>query len=247
MIIIYHIYSKNVWTEKLVDLQLQRLVNSGLYDKCSNIFCTILNNNELITNNIILKLKVYKKIIFDISNNLHLYEGATLINCQNHIKNFLGKTPILYMHTKCATKGDENRSISCYNWRNMMEYCMIDLWETCIDKLSSYDSCFPLNKGGNFFWTTCEKFLIVTQKKIEKFNNQDRFYWEFYSIGKTFNMINFNFDFHKLLQAETFHNFYSGNDDVEFINMSLSKNIKNDQIIISYIGHNTTQVNRDKT
>jgi hypothetical protein len=232
MIIIYHIYAKNDWTEKLVNLQLQRLIDSGLYDRCTNIICTILNHNQLITNNISEKLKLHNKIIYDISDKLKLYEGATFINCQRHIASFSDDTPLLYIHTKCGSRGEDanNHEIYCNHWRNMMEHCVIDRWKTCIDKLKSYDSCFPLTMGGNFFWTTRKLFLINIQTRIEKFTNQDRFHWEFMRMGNTFFMVYFHFDFYHFLLKSDFYKI----DDTETIDIICKKSIANDQIRLQF-------------
>lgn len=122
------------------------------------------------------------EIIF-YNKNIFIYEIETI----NKIKDFCDKLNneayILYIHTKGANNSGNNEVTK--SWRKMMEYFLVNNYETCLNNLNFYDtlgnnlindSCYNLNDvkvndyhskhySGNFWWS--KKSYISKLKNLE--------------------------------------------------------------------------------
>jgi hypothetical protein len=108
-----------------------------------------------------LSLKIKEKFDY-IPNIVNRYQTElwTLKMIQEHSKNFDHETPILYIHTKGATKPTIERE----QWREYMELELIDNYKFHLDILTKGFSTSGVLMGipywsssiygGNFWWTT---------------------------------------------------------------------------------------------
>jgi len=143
----------------ILNEQINKLLESGLYDITDEIFCFVC----LETSDCINLLKNYKKIVI-ISTKENLFEKYALNNFQKYIS---GDYYLYYMHTKGIT-----RNTQIYNdWRILCEYITIEKWRVSLEFLEYYDCIGPLLKNfpkkhfsGNFWWTKSEH--IDTLKEV---------------------------------------------------------------------------------
>lgn len=139
------------WHE-ILESQLDRIYQSGLYDACSSISIGVLG-----TQNVSYFLNKYPKVklLFRIYQR-EVFERPTLSKlhsfCKLHPDAF-----VLYLHTKGVTRGAGNPYIT--DWRRYMEYFAIDCWRDCIEVLQDFDSCGvnwriepQPHFNGNFWW-----------------------------------------------------------------------------------------------
>lgn len=146
--IYWHIAQLNHWRE-VVEAQLNKLINSGLYEAATTINAVILGEEEF---------QLPSKIETIRSPRLSLYEFPTLALLWEQAKAQNGT--ILYFHTKGVSKG-KNQFLD--NWRTIMESSLILNWERCLIKLENYSTVGvefrskpSWHYSGNFWWATQE-------------------------------------------------------------------------------------------
>lgn len=126
-----HNYLDNHWLETVV-LQINRLINSGLYKSSHKIFFGVYSNSK---DNIYLFESIVRKYDIDLKINMivfeeNMYEFSTLILLQNYCK--INKNGItLYYHTKGTSQKIKHTNIE--SWRECLEYFNIDKWKTNFD------------------------------------------------------------------------------------------------------------------
>jgi mRNA-degrading endonuclease HigB of HigAB toxin-antitoxin module len=179
-----HNYLDNHWLETVV-LQVNRLINSGLYKSSHKIFFGVYSNSK---DNIYLFESIVKKYDIDLKINTiifdqNMYEFSTLILLQNYCK--INKNGIsLYYHTKGTSHKIKHPNIE--SWRECLEYFNIDKWRTNFDIINyeNFDVCgalyvtwfsspnFKLEKyyAGNFWW--------AKNSYISNLPNLGRLYYE---------------------------------------------------------------------
>ena len=149
--IFYHITCIGSW-ESILNNQINKIIYSGLYDECENIYCYILGvgNTEDFKRCIWLLQNIGNKIIIQKTNETdHLNESFTLSNIRNCVDE---DTQILYLHTKGVTRYgttlyyfDEEEYIidnlyeNIMDWNNVMEYVLIKNYKSCIEQLQTCD------------------------------------------------------------------------------------------------------------
>lgn len=179
IIIYYHIFAINNWYD-IVFEQMTILKKTKLLEN-SIIRVGILYNDINEGKKTINFLEKFDNVeIMFSKNNSTFGESETLSMLKDFSmiceKNF----NILYIHTKGVTHYNTIREKPVKEWRNMMEYFLIENWKKCIKKLNdNYDCCginyqnhngningeFKLIKifNGNFYW--CKTDYI---KKLDK-------------------------------------------------------------------------------
>ncbi len=194
----YHIAAINDY-EKIVNDQLTSIKKSGLLCKTKTLHITIIGgeNNLLIVNSFLDKLNITNYNI-DVVNGLDNFEFPTLEKIYNLslIEDFY----CYYLHTK-GVSIDENNYTRYGNkplqyiktcvgeWREYMEYFLLEQHEQCMCELKYSDAvgCFISEEPvkhftGNFWWSKSE--YIKKLNSIEDLNKLDRYQAEFWISDK---------------------------------------------------------------
>lgn len=178
--VFYHIYC-NTNTLDIVRDQVSKILFSGLYDDCTNIFCYLAGKKD--------QLDIVKKYIETLPKKFTIkevgvddtsYERFTMDKIK-HIVNDNDK--FLYIHTKGVTRtyDKDQTSENVYFWRNYMEYYLIRHYKKCLEKLDTNDIVGTLYKefmigphfSGNFWWAKGSYF-----KKLAKHHAIGTFYMD---------------------------------------------------------------------
>lgn len=198
----YHIAAINDY-EKLVNSQLTRLKETKLINKTDMLFITLIGgiDEEKNIRYLLKKLDINNFIII-LYDDILIYEFMTL--------NLMQKLSLnedfycYYMHTKGVSITEKNKIYyNCYNynylricvdeWREYMEYHIIDKHNECINELKEYDAVgcllkqFPTKHfSGNFWWSKSDYIRKLTN--INNLNIKDRYQAEFWigmkNLGK---------------------------------------------------------------
>jgi hypothetical protein len=161
--IFYHIYC-NQYTLEVIKDQINKIIFSGLYDSCNNIYCFLTGEENYINIcNDYIKGCGNKFSIEDIGINDKSYERFTLLK----IKKYINKNDkFLYIHSKGITKGNDQYVT---DWRNAMEYFLIYKYKDCLKELDDHDTVginyIPnIHYSGNFWWTKGSYYLKLPNK-----------------------------------------------------------------------------------
>jgi hypothetical protein len=159
--VVYHCYLVGNWKE-IVNEQLNRLKSSGLYDSADIIEVTVnLDNTDksefenVVSNYTKLNVEYF-------TDNTAEYPGIKKVR-ELALSN---DTKIFYFHTKGVSNNYDNynnKTISqekienIQQWKECLEYFLIDKWEESIELLNSYDNVGVTCNGGwywgNFWWS----------------------------------------------------------------------------------------------
>ena len=164
--LVYHVFCVGPW-EEIVNEQLARLKNCGLYDAVELAWVTIndLNGNKDKIDQIFSK---YPK--FNIEYKTTNGAEAPGIRKVYEICKENPKLKVLYFHAKGVSnryKTVENKEElsdlkiqGSKSWRNCMEYFLIDGWKKSIEKLKEHDLvCTTYTESwvwGNFWWANSD-------------------------------------------------------------------------------------------
>ena len=155
IIIYYHIAEIGEW-EYIVKEQLDLIKSSGLYDICQEIRIGFLGNKY----NIMKFIKDKVKLVYH-STNIEEYEYPTINSLLSFSKKCKQEHYILYIHNKGSTGRICNNINGQFYWRQLMNYWLIEQYQTCINYLNkSYLTCgINVSKdyshySGNFWWST---------------------------------------------------------------------------------------------
>ena len=182
----YYVAMMNDW-EIVFSEQLEKLQNSKLYANTDKLFLRINNPN----NYNFPKISDHK-IQLDLSNK-NTFEFSSLNKMKQLSKN--DDFYCYYFHTKGVSICEENKTFyhgsknlshlkSCVSdWRNYMEYYLIDRYEDNIDKLNNgFDACgVQLSRAqnpiyftfsGNFWWSKSDYIKILPEFTTEFINNR---------------------------------------------------------------------------
>jgi hypothetical protein len=164
--IFYHIYCNQYTLEVLKD-QMIKIIYSGLYKTCNNIYYFLTGDNIYINicDNYI-KRCGKKFIIGGVGVNDKSYERFTLLKIKKYIN---ANDKFLYIHSKGVTK-QNNQYVT--DWRNVMEYFLIYNYKNCLKELDEYDTVginhYGNHYSGNFWWTKGSYYLKLSNQ-IEKY------------------------------------------------------------------------------
>lgn len=164
--VFYHIYCNDI-TINIVKQQINKIINSGLYQLCNNIFCFLAGDPDYLHDNINFILsKGDKFVIADIGYGDTSYERFTLLKIKNYIQ---PQDKFLYIHSKGITRSKSFLPVN--DWRNLMEYFLITKHKDCLIELSRYSVVgvnFKMKPrphfSGNFWWCRGEHFLRLPHK-----------------------------------------------------------------------------------
>jgi hypothetical protein len=199
IVIFYHIYCHGKW-EELVEGQLRKLRDSGVYDECLSMFVRVIGTPDDIDRYYSL-IKGMKKIHTIQADNKNDHEVSIL----KAIRMLATETfpyreaanleaSVLYLHTKGVYSSRESEEIASRmtDWREYMEHFVVENWKECISSLDEgFDVCGvdwreqslfgPIvgHFSGNFWWAKLS--YIYTLPEIK--DDWDRAYYEFW-IGQ---------------------------------------------------------------
>jgi hypothetical protein len=136
----------------IVNDQIQKLINSGLYSKTKEIICFVCME----TSECLQLLNNYDKIKI-ISTNENLYEQFAINNYKKYID--CESYYLYYIHSKSVTQKEK----CFFDWRNLCDYFTINKWRLNVELLNYYDSVginmknYPKKHySGNFWWSKSE-------------------------------------------------------------------------------------------
>ena len=166
--VVHFCYMAGSW-EDILSQQLSRVCQSGLYDYSNEYYLVVtdVNNEKEKLDNILIN---YPKIILEYHPNNRLYETLAIKKVQQLGRNNQDLN-ILYFFSKGVTnngiKNYKTKEVSLLkqksvkNYREILEYFLIDNWKECVDKLNEGYHIVGMNCvfgmwWGNFWWTRSE-------------------------------------------------------------------------------------------
>jgi hypothetical protein len=166
MHIFIHVCTINHWRDVL-DEQIQRIEDAGLYEACNTISLGVLGEGDITS----FQEKYPKLTILFHVPKTDFYERPTLLHlhelCVSHPNAF-----VLYLHSKGVSKKPPNKNVA--DWNNLMEHFLIDRWRDCIQALQSYDICGvnwrsrpSPHFSGNFWWARAD-YIFNLPGSIDK-------------------------------------------------------------------------------
>lgn len=161
--------------KEVFEEQLTVLRDSGLYESCETIFCSVLGprgNYELPSK---------YKIIYE-SKEGNSYERPVLefmyeFSLKNEGKYF-------YIHTKGISHYGTDNYVRAHDWRVFMEYFLLKNWRRCVKDLDQYDVAgvnykpSPPHFSGNFWWTNS----IYVKRNKPQFDYKDYYETEMWVL-----------------------------------------------------------------
>lgn len=166
--VVYHCYLVNKWQQQINE-QLSRLESSGLYDAADFIHLTINCSPDQIQEFTELVQKFSKLELHFYQENHYEYPAIKLIKefsyrissnlkvLYFHTKGISNQYRVAYQNTTDGLNFSEEKYQNQMGWRDHLEYCLIDQWKFCIEKLDHYDivggTCNGQWESGNFYWT----------------------------------------------------------------------------------------------
>jgi hypothetical protein len=204
----------------IVKEQLDKLKDSGLLSLSTLKLGVVHNGNaeKDIQRFNELMLNYYNYEIMFIEPTTSTAESSTIIELKKFCDESIQNYKILYIHSKGVTHQGTENEIPCMNWREMMEYFLIENWTKCVDILEEGYNCCGINYqnhsasingeyklikifNGNFFWVN--SFYV---KKIDKnFKFETRFSAENWILSEPHNAYSlFNTPSHVNLYKDIF-------------------------------------------
>ena len=158
--IFYHVFC-NKYTLEVVKDQINKIIFSGLYNKCKKIYCFMTGEDRHVKECIdYIKRCGNKFSVEDIGIDDKTYERFTLLKIKKYIN---PNDKFLYLHSKGITK-QNNQYVT--DWRNVMEYFLIFKFKDCLKELDNYDTVGinhinPIHYSGNFWWTKGSYYMTL--------------------------------------------------------------------------------------
>jgi hypothetical protein len=185
--IFYHMYEVNNWVE-IFENHIKLINDSDLINNIEFMHIGI-NGNQIYNSS-------DNKIVSVINKDQDLEEGPTL----KSLYDFSIKNPgykILYIHSKGVT----NNSKPVEDWRNYMNYFIIEKWKDCVEYLNEHDSvgCNYMEKtpygkyphySGNFWWANSEYISKLNYSYLEDSFRFMREFWIGSGSGKMYEIHN---------------------------------------------------------
>ena len=179
--IVYHIFCAGNYKE-LVKKQMDRLVSSGVYDWCDTLEVSCVDVEGKFEGIDEIYSNLPKANVTKYENNSYEYYGIKKV--WDLAQNNSGE--VLYFHAKGVTNTYKNLTtkepsqwkidgINC--WREIMEYYLIDNFQTCVEDLKDHDHCGVTCVNGwywgNFWWANLD-FIKQNPEPV----HGDRWYFE---------------------------------------------------------------------
>lgn len=214
----YHIATMNDW-ETIVDKQLTKLLNSELFAKTDKLFIHILGSDKDVL--YVKSLVNNDKVEINYSSSFDEFEFPILKKLQSmsREKDFL----CYYLHTKGVSITEKNKTWyhnstnyehlkNCVeDWREYMEYFLIDKYDLCIESLNNRDAvgvqytkehhCF----SGNFWWSKSDYINKLTDLNlIDKSHRWNAEFWVGSGKGKLHGLFKNNAGYLERLNKEDY-------------------------------------------
>ena len=180
-LIVYHVFCTGDYLE-VVNKQINRLKESGLYDWCDKLEVTCINLEDNFTEIEKIFSGLDKLSFNKYTENSYEYEGINKV--WEYSQTHTGK--VLYFHSKGVSNQYKNKESQeksewkakgVHLWKEMMEYYLIDNYQDCLIQLDTHDQCgVTLNNNwwwGNFWWSN-----LSWVKPNSKPSKGDRWYFE---------------------------------------------------------------------
>jgi hypothetical protein len=214
--VFYHLYCVNDHLLRFLKTY-DKIVNSGLIQKCDNIFVNLTGPEK---DKAGLLLKHLQKIKISFSDN-----DASEIDTLDFLweKSKSEDFYALYLHCKGVTKTD-NPNIQY--WIDYLEYFNIEKHDLCLEKLKNYDTCGVEIKDnpythycGNFWWANSSYIRKIEKMSVTSFECKlsEKWHCEFWIIGKnegkfcTLNQSFLEFNFYLFPFFENFYKLKKNN------------------------------------
>lgn len=160
--------------KKIIERQFSKIINSGLYDRCKNIYICYVAEIDFPCQDIINHEKV--KIIKTQHSG---HEGVTTTELKKFCDNQTNNNLILYIHNRGITHEEGSATDS---WTEMMEYFVIERWKYSIQMLKDKFTCgcelwchtyqripkynFYFHYSGNFWWSRSDYIKLLEYPEI---------------------------------------------------------------------------------
>lgn len=157
-----HICQIGEW-ERSLNMLINAIVESGLYEQCAEIRCGILNHSRQFvkTDNSIWQ---YSKLTVVYVGDPQEYERPTLLHMKRSAEIDSSNTKYFYVHTKGLRWFGTPSEPFVVDWIKLLIYWNITKWRDAERALDDYDvyGCNyykkdahnPSHYSGNFFWVT---------------------------------------------------------------------------------------------
>lgn len=186
-VIFFHIFCGE-HSEGVVLNKITKMIFSGLYENCRNIFCFLVgtDNDKIEHIKHIIENSGSKFIIAEIGLNDTSYERFTLLKIKNYIQ---PGDKLLYIHTKGITRFDTHLYVNINDWVNLMDYYLIYNYSICLNVLETFETVginyhphVTSNSphfSGNYWWCTANYFL-----SLNDYISDDYYAPEFYLFSR---------------------------------------------------------------
>lgn len=188
--IVYYCYLVNKY-KKLIANQMQRLIDSKLYDNVDKIYVNLYGDSKLMLDQVNWFTQFEKVVIWSVNtSDTNLYEYQGLACAWDVAKISEPEDRILYLHTKGISR---NNTLDQEIWRNAMEHELIDKWEEANAVLDGTGVVginlknYPFfHFSGNLWWAKCGNIQslhrprLVEDEIYRQYGMTNRHYYEFW-------------------------------------------------------------------
>lgn len=163
--IFYHIFAHSHAWRAMVPDQMNKLLYSGLLEKCAVCHITILGPQA---NECAEYVQSFPKVEILLDPQNQTAERVTLLRMHDLVEE---DDYVLYIHSKGVTRTEHTLWIRVNDWRNMMEWFVIHHHNECIARLANHDAVgvnlmtHPApHFSGNFWWVTGSHFRKLPRR-----------------------------------------------------------------------------------
>ena len=216
----YHIYCVNDWKD-IFENQINKLITSKVLDFIDKMYITI---NYILDQDLVYIKEKIKNLNVEIVyfSKENKYEFPALEKIKEICK--IEDCYVFYFHTKGSSINEKNKTFyhnssdlkhlkNCVNdWREYMEYFIIENYNKCLDVLSENDACGvnlvsePSNHfSGNFWWS--KSSYINKLHEFSLVNQNHRWNAEFWigsGNGKLYSFMNNGAGYKKRINREEY-------------------------------------------
>lgn len=190
-----HYWLVNHYSE-IVQEQINKLVDSGLYEASEAIYCGVIGTNDNFQKFMQLIKKYPKFQVAEYSTTHELYEFQTLDVLKTHADQSADDYYLYYIHGKGVSYGKDHENKKAYSggtfWRRHLEKWTIEKWKENVAMLDmGYETCgtqmrvrdWARHYSGNFFFARSEYVKIL--RPIQQLDLSDRNQAEFFILSAT--------------------------------------------------------------
>jgi hypothetical protein len=209
IIVYFHICQRGQWKRSL-QMSLDKIVKSGLYDVVNVIRCGVVNDSGILIPDEIFNDPKMKIIYEGLS---HEYERPTLLHMRNSAEKDAEEmgydTKYLYLHTKGIRWFGADQEQNVVDWIKLLQYWNIEKWRNALIQLEKYDTygcnyineSYPPHYSGNFFWTKASYVKTLDNHIGDQYNDPE--FWLLTKTSQVFNAFESGFE-----GMEHYHNVF---------------------------------------